>query len=65
MIKKEIGGKEHNIITTHGNYLSTDPSRLKITGESRKRNFIYGKSEMQIIKDNYFLNEILKYILFL
>ena len=56
--KKEMGGKEHNIITTHGNYLSTDPSRLKITGESRKKNFIYGKGEMQIIKDNYFLNEI-------
>ena len=56
--KKEMGGKEHNIITTHGNYLSTDPSRLKITGESRKKNFIYGKGEMQILKDNYFLNEI-------
>ena len=51
-------GKEHNVVTTHGNYLSTDPSRLKITGESRKKNFIYGQGDMEIYKDNYFLNEI-------
>ena len=50
--------KEYNICTTHGNYLSTDPNRLKITGESRKKNFIYGKGDMQIYRDNYFLNEI-------
>ena len=50
--------KNENICTTHGNYLATDPNRLKITGESRKKNFIYGKGDMQIYKDNYFLNEI-------
>ena len=50
--------KEYNICTTHGNYLRTDPNRLRITGESRKKNFIYGKGDMQIYKDNYFLNEI-------
>ena len=50
--------KKENICTTHGNYLATDPSRLKITGESRKKNFIYGKGDLQIYKDNYFLNEI-------
>ena len=54
----EGSSKEYNICTTHGNYLSTDPNRLKITGESRKKNFIYGKGDMQIYKDNYFLSEI-------
>ena len=56
--KKENFGKEHNIVTTHGNYLYNDPNRLKISGESRKKNFIYGKGEIEIYKDNYFLSEI-------
>ena len=54
----ENSGKEYNICTTHGNYLSNDPNRLKITGESRKKNFIYGKGQIEIYKDNYFLSEI-------
>jgi hypothetical protein len=57
-LQTESSGKECNIITTHGNYLSTDPSRLKISGDSRKKNFIYGKGAVQIYKDNYFLSEI-------
>ena len=57
-LQTESSGKECNIITTHGNYLSTDPNRLKISGDSRKKNFIYGKGAVQIYKDNYFLSEI-------
>ena len=47
-----------DIITTHGKYLKTDPNRLKKNGEMRKKNFIYGKNEIEIYNDNYFLNEI-------
>ena len=47
-----------NIITTHGKYLITDPNRLKKNNEMRKKNFVYGKNEMEIYNDNYFLNEI-------
>jgi hypothetical protein len=57
-LQTESSVKECNIITTHGNYLSTDPNRLKISGDSRKKNFIYGKGAVQIYKDNYFLSEI-------
>ena len=57
---KEKGklSKIKNIITTHGRYLITDPDRLKKNGEMRKKNFIYGKNEMEILNDNYFLSEI-------
>ena len=47
-----------DIITTHGKYLITDPNRLKKNNEMRKKNFVYGKNEMEIYNDNYFLNEI-------
>ena len=47
-----------DIITTHGKYLKTDPNRLKKNGEMRKKNFVYGKNEMEIYNDNYFLSEI-------
>ena len=47
-----------DIITTHGKYLKTDPNRLKKNGEMRKKNFVYGKNEIEIYNDNYFLNEI-------
>ena len=57
-LQTESSVKECNIITTHGNYLSTDPNRLKISGDSRKKNFIYGKGAVQVYKDNYFLSEI-------
>ena len=57
---KEKGklSKIKDIITTHGKYLITDPNRLKKNGEMRKKNFIYGKNDMEIYNDNYFLNEI-------
>ena len=57
-LQTESSGKEYNICTTHGNYLSTDPNRLRISGDSRKKNFIYGKGAVQVYKDNYFLSEI-------
>ena len=57
---KEKGkfSKIKDIITTHGKYLITDTNRLKKNGEMRKKNFVYGKNEMEIYNDNYFLNEI-------
>ena len=55
---KDDSEKGYNICNNHGNYLNNDPNRLKITGESRKKNFIYGKGDIQIYKDNYFLSEI-------
>ena len=57
---KEKGkfSKIKDIITTHGKYLITDPNRLKKNGEMRKKNFVYGKNEIEIYNDNYFLNEI-------
>ena len=58
--EKEKGklSKIKDIITSHGKYLITDINRLKKNGETRKNNFIYGKNEMEIYNDNYFLNEI-------
>ena len=58
--EKEKGklSKIKDIITTHGKYLITDTNRLKKNREMRKKNFIYGKNEMEIYNDNYFLNEI-------
>ena len=63
--KEKNNEKEQNkfsnikdIITTHGKYLITDPNRLKKNNEMRKKNFVYGKNEMEIYNDNYFLNEI-------
>jgi len=57
---KEKGklSKIKDIITTHGKYLITDPNRLKKNGEMRKKNFVYGKNDMEIMNDNYFLSEI-------
>ena len=57
---KEKGkfSKIKDIITTNGKYLITDTNRLKKNGEMRKKNFVYGKNEMEIYNDNYFLNEI-------
>ena len=55
---KDDSEKGYNICNNYGSYLNNDQNKLKLAGESRKKNFIYGKGDIQIYKDNYFLSEI-------
>ena len=55
---KDDSEKGYNICNNYGSYLNNDQNKLKLAGESRKNNFIYGKGDIQIYKDNYFLSEI-------
>ena len=56
--KNEKSEKNYSICNIHGTYLCTDPNRLKTNVSGKHNNFIYGKSPMQVYRDNYFLNEI-------